>query len=137
MPNASGKLLVFALLVCVCAQSPADVRAQQTMKQKPGHLECWIQCCPLKIECKWAPNTATARRSAPQTQVTVNSKQMTVEFTPKDDKKVYEVTQATKLDAQTAEALGYKEITVLPGKYPLTPLANGRMRILMSTTVAR
>jgi hypothetical protein len=98
------------------------------MKQK-GHLECWVKCC-WEIGCKWVSgNASTARLADPGAQIAISGGQLLAEFKPTGAQKVYEVRQETKLDAQTVEALGFKEITLLPGQYPLTPLGNGRVKV--------
>lgn len=116
-------------------------RAQEAMKQKPmkqkGRIECYIKCCPLEIGCKWVTGSASATRLAdPGAQITVSGGQLLAEFKPTGMQKVYEIKQETKLDAQTVEALGFKEITLLPGQYPLTPLGNGRAQVAIKVRTA-
>ncbi|MGE0132583.1 MAG: hypothetical protein AB7U82_31245 [Blastocatellales bacterium] len=108
-----------------------DAVAQETMKQKVC-IECWIKCCPLNIGCQGypcGPNSSAARKADSGAQITVTGKLLVAEFKPTGDQKIFEVKQETKLDAETASALGYKEITMLPGQYPVTKLDNGKAKV--------
>jgi hypothetical protein len=99
--------------------------AQDTAKQK---IKCWVKCCPLEIGCQF--NSArTASKTEPNADITVAGDQLVADFKPTGDQKVYEVKAETKLDASTAEALGFKEITLLPGQYAIAPLRNGRAKV--------
>jgi hypothetical protein len=103
--------------------------AQETAKQK-GRIECWVKCCPWEVGCRWSPGGSSAtRQAAPGAQIKVSGGQMTAEFKPTGEQKVFEVKQETKLDAQTADAPGFKEITMLPGQYPVTKLGNGMAKV--------
>ena len=101
------------------------------MKQK-GKIRCWIECCPLKITCEFDfgsnANASAARRNAPSADIVVRGDQLIAEFKPTGDQKAYDVKAETKLDAKTAEALGFKEITLLPGQYPLK-MGNGMAKV--------
>ncbi|MBI1761219.1 MAG: hypothetical protein HYR56_07255 [Acidobacteria bacterium] len=135
--RSSAATLVLVGWALLGASSPPSIaRAQEAMKQK-GHIECYIKCCPIEIGCKWVSGSASATRLAdPGAQITVNGRQLLAEFKPTAAQKVYEVKQETKLDAQTAEALGFKEITLLPGQYPLTQLGNGRAKVAIKVRTA-
>jgi hypothetical protein len=82
----------------------------------------------LEIGCRWSPASA-ARKADSGAQVIVTGKLLVAEFKPAGDQKVFEVKQETKLDAQTADALGFKEITMLPGQYPITRLEKGMAKV--------
>lgn len=130
-------LLLVGWALAGVSYTPSTARAQEAMKQK-GRIECYVKCCPLEIGCKWVSgNTSATRLADPGAQITVNGGQLLAEFKPTGAQKVYEVKQETKLDAQTAEALGFKEITLLPGQYPLNLLGNGRAKVAIKVrTVA-
>lgn len=103
------------------------VIAQETDKQK-GRIECWVRCCPWEIGCRWN-SSSSANRADAGAQVTVTGKLLIAEFKPTTDQMIFEVKRETKLDARTAEALGYKEITMLAGQYPITKLKNGNAKV--------
>lgn len=103
------------------------VIAQETDKQK-GRIECWVRCCPWEIGCRWN-SSSSARKADSGAEVRVTGGQLLAEFKPTGEEKVFEVDKETKLDAQTADALGYKEITLKPGKYAITRLENGKAKV--------
>lgn len=108
-----------------------NAAAQETMKQKMC-IECWVKCCPFQIGCKGYPcdpNSSVARKADSGAQVMITGKLLVAEFKPTDDQKTFEVKQETKLDAETAEALGFKEVTMMPGQYPITKLENGKAKV--------
>jgi hypothetical protein len=123
---------VAALLALTGAiYTPGNAAGQETMKQKIC-VECWIKCCPLNIGCQGYPcgsNSSVARKDGSGADVKVSDGQLIAEFKPTGEQKVFEVKQETKLDAQTADALGYKEITMLPGQYPVSKLENGKAKV--------
>jgi hypothetical protein len=102
--------------------------AQENAKQK---IDCWVKCCPLEIGCRWSPASA-ARKADSGAQVMVTGKLLVAEFKPTGDQKIFEVKQETKLDAETADALGFKEITMMPGQYPVTKLDNGKAKVTIN-----
>lgn len=111
--------------------------AVQSNAKPKGKIKCWVECCPLQIGCTW--EMSAARGKPPNADITVKDGLLTADFKPTGDQKVYEVKQETRLDAKTAESLGFKEITLLPGQYPVTALRNGlaRVSIKVRTVPAR
>lgn len=104
-----------------------NAAAQETAKQR---IDCWVKCCPWEIGCKWSPAGSSAARKADSgAQVMITGKLLVAEFKPTSDQKIFEVKQETKLDAETAEALGFKEVTMMPGQYPITKLENGKAKV--------
>ncbi len=122
-------ILTASCAVLVCALiflKPANT--QETMKPK-GKIRCWVKCCPLEIGCEFDTGSSGARRNAPSADIVIKGDQLIAEFKPTNDQTSYEVKAEMNLDAKTAEALGFKEITLLPGKYPLTKIANGMAKV--------
>lgn len=90
-------------------------------------IECWVKCC-WEIGCRWGSASA-ARKADTDAQVIVTGKLLAAEFKPTGDQKTFEVKQETKLDAETASALGFKEVTMMPGQYPITKLDSGKAKV--------
>jgi hypothetical protein len=133
------RIAVILALACwaltVTPYTTQTASAQETAKQK-GHLECWVKCC-WEIGCKWVSGAGSVARKADQgAQITVNNGQLIAEFKPAGEQRVFEVKQETKLDAETAEVMGFGEITLLPGQYPLTRLENGRAKVAIKVKTA-
>jgi hypothetical protein len=101
--------------------------AQETAKQR---IECWFKCPPLEVGCRWdSARSSAASKANGGARIIVTGKLLVAEFKPTGDQKILEVKQETKLDAETAEALGFKEITMLPGQYPITKLEKGMAKV--------
>lgn len=115
------------LLGGIYTETAAD--AQEAMRPK-GKIRCWIECCPLKISCEFDIGAySAARRGVPNASIVVRGNQLIAEFKRADEQKIYDVKSEMKLDAKTAEALGFKEIMLLPGQYPLTSMANDMVKV--------
>ena len=132
------KSIPLAVAACFLLASVINTprAAVQSDARQKGKINCWIKCCPLEIGCTW---DLSAARGKPPAAISVKDGILTADFKATSDQKAYEVKQETKLDAQTAESLGFKEITLLPGQYPLTALRNGltRMAIKVRTVPAK
>jgi hypothetical protein len=118
-------IAIAACFLLACAFDASRAAVQSNARPK-GKINCWIKCCPLEIGCTW---DLSAARGKPPADITVKDGSLTADFKPTGDQKVYDVKQETRLDAKTAEALGFKEITLLPGQYPVTTLRNGLARV--------
>jgi hypothetical protein len=132
------KSIPLAVAACFLLASVINTprAAVQSNARPKGKINCWIKCCPLEIGCTWE---LSAARGKPPADITVKDGMLTADFKSSSDQKAYEVKQETKLDAKTAESLGFTEITLLPGQYPVTTLRSGlaRVAIKVRTVPAR
>lgn len=99
--------------------------------QAKAKVRVIARCCPLVVIIIISGG-ANARLGAPNGEATLEGNRLTLQLNSSGNQKEYLVDKETKLDDESAKALGYSEVILLPGKYPLRPLKGGKFEVTIN-----
>lgn len=119
--------LTFAFVFC----APAAIKAEAKPRPK---LKCYVRCCPIAIGCEITVGDGTqfqasTRQRAPNSEMTIKDGRLIIELRSPGEQNPYVINAETKLDPKTAQSLGFQDVTLLPGRYPLVPMKGGMARV--------